>query len=118
MTVPGQPLPTAAPIGSHPPACRFANTTRGAGAVAGNRRRSRVTTEPNMLHLTYDEAEVVAAYLLRVWPGATGLATAPQSERAADVVQLVLRKSREVIADRDAAQANGRMHVPENELPY
>ena len=118
MTVPGQPLPTAAPIGSHPPACRFANTTRGAGAVAGNRRCKPLSETSQSLHLSFDEAELVAADILRVWTGMTGLTEAPKAENVADMVQRMLRKSREIIAERPEAKREGRMHVPENELPY
>ncbi|AIT81636.1 hypothetical protein [Novosphingobium pentaromativorans] len=57
------------------------------------------------LHLTYDEAEKVAAYVVRVWPGATGLSEAPKVEKVADLIQLTLRKSREVIAEREESAA-------------
>lgn len=107
MTVPGHLLPTAAPIGTFPrtPASRFAKTTRGAGAAAGNQRCAPMTPEPKSLHLSFDEAEAVAADLARVWPGITGLAETPKTEQIADLVQRTLRKTRDLIDARDAVNS-------------
>lgn len=76
--------------------------------------------EPNSLHLTYEEAERVAADLSRVWVGMTGLCETPKVECIADVVQRALRGARTVIAERNAQKydANGKMIIPEEELPY
>lgn len=56
--------------------------------------------EPNSLHLTYEEAERVAADLSRVWVGMTGLCETPQPDRVVDVVQRALRGARGEIAAR------------------
>lgn len=57
------------------------------------------------LHLSYEEAEKVAADLQRVWAGVTGLSETPKIENVADLVQRALRKSREIIADREESAA-------------
>lgn len=58
--------------------------------------------EPTSLHLSFDEAEAVAAAVARVWTGITGLPEVPKIEMIADLVQHTLRKSREVIEAREA----------------
>lgn len=119
MIASGHPLPTAAPIGMlpEPPDRRFAKTTRGAGAVAGNHRR-RAMQESKSLHLKFEEAELVAQDLQRVWQGLTGLNDIPPVETLGDLVQRTLRKAREIIAAREEAEADGLMQIPEQELPY
>ena len=79
--------------------------------------------EPTSLHLTYEEAERVAAHLQRMWVGMTGQSEAPAVERIADVFQVGLRKAREIVAARpdqseDTAAPAGRMNLSEKELPY
>ena len=103
MTVPGSPLPTAAPIGdlTTPLQHRFAETSRGAGAAAGNLRSAHdIPAGSSPLHLSFEEAETVAADLARVWVGITGLSEVPKVENIADLLQRGLRKSREVIDAR------------------
>ncbi len=58
------------------------------GAAAGN------------LHLTQTQEEAVAAYLARVWRGATGLPEVPAPDMLAALVGLTLRKARDVAASR------------------
>lgn len=55
----------------------------------------------SQLHLTYAEAEAVGAHLIRVWAGITGSDAGPNDEQAADIVQTVMRKAREIIGARD-----------------
>lgn len=88
MTVPGSHLPAAASTGPSPTprSDRDAVTTRGVGAAAGN------------LHLTPTQEEDVAAYLARVWRGATGLPEIPGPEQLVALVSLTLRKAREAVA--------------------
>ncbi|WP_285020274.1 hypothetical protein [Novosphingobium sp. fls2-241-R2A-195] len=92
MIAPCTSLPTAAPTGRapNPPVDGrdAVNPTRGVGAAAGN------------LHLTPAEEEAVAAYLGRVWRGATGLTDVPGPEQLFTLVDLTLRKAREAIAER------------------
>lgn len=99
MITPGSPSFTAAPSGHspEPPIGRNAQLhARGVGAAASN------------LHLTPAEEEAVAAYLARVWRGATGSAEVPGAEQLTILVDLTLRKAREAIADR----------IDEADLPY
>ena len=58
------------------------------GAAAGN------------LHLTQEQEEAVAAYLARVWRGATGLSEVPAPEMLGALVGVTMRKAREVAASR------------------
>lgn len=50
--------------------------------------------------LTYDEAEKVAADLVRGWTGLTGSTEIPSIETLADLVQRVIRKADEVVSER------------------
>lgn len=63
-------------------------TPAASGAAAGN------------LRLTQKQEEAVAAYLARVWRGATGLPEVPAPEMLAALVGLTLRKARDVAASR------------------
>lgn len=58
------------------------------GAAAGN------------LHLTQEQEEAVAAYLARVWRGATGLSEVPPPEMLSTLVDVTMRKARDVAASR------------------
>lgn len=88
MIAPGTSSPAAAPLGHNPRLSvgRDADPTRGVGAAAGN------------LHLTPTQEEDVAAYLARVWRGATGLPDVPGPEQLVALVSLTLRKAREAVA--------------------
>ncbi len=74
-------MPPAFPEASPP-------TPAATGAAAGT------------FHLTPAEEEVIAAYLARVWRGATGLAEVPAPEMLGALVGLTMRKVREVAASR------------------
>ena len=74
-------MPPAVPeVPSLPPAA--------SGAAAGN------------LHLTQKQEEAVAAYLARVWRGATGLSEVPPPEMLSTLVDVTMRKARDVAASR------------------
>ena len=94
LTTPNAPAGTvripSVPELSSPPAAT--------GAAAGN------------LHLTPAEQEAVAAYLARIWPGATGLNKVPAPDMLAALVETTLRKAREQIA--------GRETITDADLPY
>lgn len=78
----------------------------------------RMNHEPNSLRVSFEEAEVIAADLVRVWTGMTGMSEVPTVENVADLVQRTLRKTRELIAARASDDRAGLMHIPENEIPY
>lgn len=63
-------------------------TPAASGAAAGN------------LHLTQEQEEAVAAYLARVWRGATGLSEVPAPDMLSTLVDVTMRKAREVAASR------------------
>lgn len=117
MNAPGHPLSTGAPIGMpHPLPADFRKLPAApvpSRATTGHRMKH----EPAALHVSYDEALTIAADLVRIWPGMTGLNEVPKVENAADLVQRALRKARELIAARQAEEA-GLMHIPDNEVPY
>ena len=97
---------SAAPTGQAPtpsPAGRDAQLARDVGAVAGDQPKGRAMQEPASLHLSFEEAETVAADLARVWTGCTGSPSVPKIEQIADLVQRTLRKSRELIDGREVA---------------
>lgn len=56
------------------------------------------------LHLTPAEEEAVAAYLARVWRGATGAIDVPGPGQLVVLVDLTLRKAREAVAGRMETQ--------------
>ncbi|PNU03956.1 hypothetical protein [Novosphingobium guangzhouense] len=53
------------------------------------------------LHLTPAEEEAVAAYVERVWQGATGLSEVPPHDMLCTLVGLMMRKVREITASRE-----------------
>ena len=55
------------------------------------------------MNLTYKEAEHAAEYLSRMWEGVCGTEQ-PKPEAIADLVQITMRKAREIVASRDADQ--------------
>ena len=56
------------------------------------------------LRINRDEAEEIAADLVRVWNGMTGLNAVPTTEAAADLVQRVIRRANEIAARREDAE--------------
>ena len=52
------------------------------------------------MNLTYKEAEHAAEYLSRMWEGVCGTEQ-PNPEALADIVQITLRKAREIVAGRE-----------------
>lgn len=90
MTAPRPHLSQSTGRSSMPPATPgIPSTPAATGAAAGN------------LHLTPAEEEAIAAYLARVWRGATGLAEVPAPEMLGALVGLIMRKAREVAASRE-----------------
>ncbi|TDW65379.1 hypothetical protein EDF57_103563 [Novosphingobium sp. PhB55] len=90
MTAPGTPLSQSTGRKSTPPAFPEVPSLMPAasGAAAGN------------LHLTPEQEEAVAAYLARVWRGATGLSEVPPPEMLSTLVDVTMRKARDVAASR------------------
>jgi hypothetical protein len=52
------------------------------------------------MNLTYTEAQTAAEYLSRMWEGVAGTEQ-PKPEALADIVQITLRKAREIVAGRE-----------------